>query len=201
MILTTDDLCPRHTPQLNYWDDLKKEFPQLQLIAFTTYRWKFIKEDPHTILHPGFIKELNLRKDWLTLAIHGRDHTRPSEGLMPYNTQLENLKELCKIFYEDLPDEGFQGQILNAYKPPFYKFNTSSLYAARDAGLDYYFTPGGIQLLKHGIFLRRQDLNLIDTHTNTIEERSKYIPDRIDKIHHTLTQKLSDQYAGYKLLP
>ena len=191
MIITTDDLSPVNLEgQFEYWDRLKEDHPDLQLLAFTTANWNFFRKRERkanrTILRDDFIDFCNERKDWLTLAYHGFDHLVPMNSL-DWKGQMSVLEEMLKIFNDF--EKKFKGKILNAYKPPFYKWNMNTLYACENLGIDYFFMQDGILTLKLFHFLPRNSIGLIDSHTNP----ECPMPDRIDLFYDALDKLLKNQ--------
>ena len=191
MIISTDDFSPANiNGQFEYWDQLKEKHPDLQLLAFTTADWKFFRNriyhDPTSILDREFINFCNERKKWLTLGYHGLDHTKTMNSLS-WEKQMETLEKMMVIFRKF--KKKFKGKVLNAYKPPFYKWNMNTLYACENLGIDHFFMQTGILTMKLFYFQPRASIGLIDSHTNP----ECPMPDRIDLIYEKLDEILSNQ--------
>ena len=190
MIISTDDLCPVNIEgQFEYWDRLKAKHPDLQLLAFTTANWNFFRNRERkirTVFCDDFIDFCNERKDWLTLAYHGYDHS-VSMSSLDIEAQTKILEKMLKLFNKF--KKKFKGKILNAYKPPFYKWNMNTLYACENLGIDHFFMQDGILTLKFFHFQPRNAIGLIDSHTNP----DTPMPDRIDLIYEKLDKMLFNQ--------
>lgn len=204
ILLTTDDLAPSNIKgQFEFWDRLWKKHKNFQLLAFTTANWNFRlpKESKfrgnNSILRKDFIEFCNERKNWLLIAYHGLTH-EIAESNQPYEDQQRRMKEMLSIF--DKFGKKFKGKIISAYKPPFYRFNSDALYTCRDLGIKYFFMQDGILDLQTYNFFRRNDIHLIDSHTNLRAQSVKDgkthpIPDRIDFLYERLDKFLSNQNA------
>ena len=101
MIYTTDDLCLEYLPNFKYFDDIKKEFPEFRLIAFTISNFRN-KEN----LKEGkeFKNWLENHKEWVEIAIHSYDHKEIPDGDREDEERwiklaLENLKEFLPKEY------------------------------------------------------------------------------------------------------
>lgn len=168
MILTTDDLCPQHIPFFNdHWDDLHERHPDMKLIAFTTANWHGQKK----VSGRKFVRFCEKRKDWLILAFHGLEH-RIYEGREPKNTQQHTIREMIDIFRKS----GLE--LIPAYKPPFYAFNTDCLEVVAENKIKKIFLPRGILDLETRVFIERDEVGLIDSHVNP----KTSMADRIDKV-------------------
>lgn len=178
MLITTDDLCPKFMDFFReYWDPLKARHPDLKLIAFTVLDWrhKVSKKKLGTTIPKKFPKEFiefcNKRKKWLVLAPHALTH-QYAEGTDP------KLHDIIRIIRNAM--EKTECKILSGYKPPFYRFNAQTPFTVKSAGLRFFFTPGGIMDLGSCTYLKRETINLIDSHTNP--DLKANLQDRIDLI-------------------
>lgn len=180
MIISTDDLAPQHMEMfMRTWDELYKRHPNMKLIAFTTLMWHG-KEDQAIHKNEDFMEFCNERKEWLILAMHGFHHIK-AEGLL---TEEYWLPDLANIWRDFKPECG----VLNAYKPPFYKWNLKTLENASKAGIRYFFVQDGFLDLESHQFYDRTSSALIDSHTNPMTD----MPDRIDKIFDDLDNSLKN---------
>jgi len=77
IIITTDDLCLEYLPNFFYFDEMKKEFPDLKVIAFTisNFRNKERLRDSR-LFKDWWEKHL----DWVEIAVHSYDHLYPPDG-------------------------------------------------------------------------------------------------------------------------
>jgi len=152
-------------------DPLAKKYPNFKVIAFTVPCWHDSPQED--ILAKGFIK-FCVGRPWLIIAVHGLNHMtyeaigdRASQRAMFGNGQriLAALKK--------------QGvKTLNAFKPPFYRWNYDSLDLASETGYRFYFTQDGIHDLKTFRFYGRGNIMLFDSHTNP--DQKVNMLDRID---------------------
>ena len=182
MILTTDDLAPQHMQLFkDTWDKLHEKHPHFELIAFTTLRWNDEeKNDIRSNLE--FLEFCKKRKDWLIIAMHGFYH-KTYEGFYPEEF---NFKKQIEFFSDVNLKEN--ARILNAYKPPYYRWKLETLEEAQKAGVKFFFTQNGFLDLETFKFFERHLIGLIDSHTNPITQ----MPDRVDKIYDQLDKLLQN---------
>jgi len=204
ILLTTDDLAPSNIEgQFEFWDKLWKKHKNFQLLAFTTANWNFRLPKKskfrgnNSILREDFIEFCNKRKNWLLIAYHGLTH-EVAESTLPLQDQQKSIKEMLSIFHKF--SQKFKGEIVPAYKPPFYRFNSDALNICKDSGIRYFFMQDGILDLQTYNFFRRNDIHLIDSHTNPRAQSVKdgktiSAPDRIDFLYERLDKFLSNQNA------
>jgi len=188
--ITTDDLAPSSIEgQFEYWDKLKEKHKDFKLLAFTTADWKFTRTNRkfknNSIANREFIDFCNERKDWLSIAYHGLHHTI-AMSQVDFNTQVTIIKKMLRIFGKF--EKKFEGQIINAYKPPFYRWNINTLLICMDRGIDYLFIQSGILTPKVYLFQPRATIGLIDSHTNP----ECPMPDRIDLVHKQMDKLLAN---------
>ena len=76
MIVTTDDVCPENLKYFKYWDEIKRQIPNLKLIAFVIANYKGEQD----VSQSGeFQMWYDDHKDWVEIGVHGYDHTYPPE--------------------------------------------------------------------------------------------------------------------------
>lgn len=170
MIFTTDDVNPEF---LDFWkkylDPVHEKYSNFKVIAFVVPYWHDKKEN-HVMTNPHFLPWLSMRSDWVTIAAHGLNHLT-SECLQSYDQQLEMMKTSKQMLQTMLTEDSM-------FKPPYYKWNSDSLFAAKEAGFRWFFTQDGILDLHNFIFHSRLVLGLIDSHCNPTCEMA----DRIDRV-------------------
>lgn len=189
--MTTDDLAPSNLEgQFEYWDKLKKKHNDFKLLAFTTADWQFTRINRdfknNLITNKEFIDFCNERSDWLSIAYHGFQHTI-SMASQSFETQEVIIDKMLTIFKKF--KKKFEGNFVNAYKPPFYRWNTDTLQICMDREIDYLFIQSGILTPKVYLFQSRQGIGLIDSHTNP----ECPMPDRIDLVYEDFDELLSSQ--------
>lgn len=189
--ITTDDLAPSNLEgQFEYWDKLKKKHKNFKLLAFTTADWQFTRINRefknNLISNKEFIDFCNERSEWLSIAYHGLHHT-VTMSQVNFETQELIINKMLGIFKKF--QNKFEGHFMNAYKPPFYKWNTNTLLICMAAGIDHIFTQNGILTPAIYQFQSRESINLIDSHTNP----ECPMPDRIDLVYEQFDKLLANQ--------
>jgi len=153
MILTTDDFTACFLDYFRKWiEPVRKEIPDFKLIAFIVFDYHR-RQGPLEEWTDYIIKN----KDWLYIASHGYYHEEPEA----FNF---NLMKKCRDFLIELKKHG--ASIVDAYKPPFYKFNYLSVETASKLGYRWFFMPDGILSLKDFRFYPRNAIGLVDSHAN-----------------------------------
>jgi len=198
-LLTTDDLNPYDFSLFSYFDKLKKEFPQLKVLAFFTPYWKrgelmmpvFSNMIIATDLIPKkFIDFLLERRDWLLLGSHGLFHIRPEYSLDIHFQ--EYAFAVSRLIRNYLCEMGIQFQ--PACKPPFYKFNEIGFELPKHFGFDQMYIQDGIIDFSENKFIPRAEINLIDSHVSS----GCPMPDRIDKFYPKLRLILKGKIKDQK---
>ena len=77
MIITTDDLCLEYIDNFKLFDEMKKEFPNFKLIAFTISNFK---NNEHLSSSATFKEWYEGHKDWVEIAVHSYDHDGLPDG-------------------------------------------------------------------------------------------------------------------------
>ncbi len=178
-IFTTDDLNPSFMDFFHeHVDVLHDVYPNFKIYAFTTPRWAFwpdtaTEEENDVLLRKDFIKFCVDRKDWLILAAHGLTHKEVFTG--DAKTMLPIFQK-SKEYLDALAKEGCS--TINAFKPPFYKYNHAAIQCANEAGFGLFFTNEGIIDLQTMEFIPRVTIGLLDSHTNPKPDVN--MMDRID---------------------
>jgi len=108
MIITTDDVCPENLKYWHYWDEIKKNNPQLKVLAFVIANYKYEQDISKS---EEFISWYKRRIEWVVVGIHGYDHSPD----LPPEQERSNAEELVKksldILKPFLPDRVI-------YRPP-----------------------------------------------------------------------------------
>jgi len=167
---STDDLCPEHMDFFKkHIDPLARKYPNFRIIAFTVPRWHDKKKND-LMKNKKFIEFCRDRKSFLRLAMHGFDH-------LSYESK-DNLLTFKKSrkYFEFLREEGLS--MVDGYKPPFYAWDSSSLFNAKKVGFKFFFTQDGLIDLETRGFVHRKEIGLIDSHVNPNQKVNKR--DRID---------------------
>ena len=99
MIYTTDDLCLSNLTYFRFWDKVKEKRPDLKVIVFTIANFQG-KEDVSK--STKFKKWYDGHKDWVTIGVHGYDHTYPPEG--ERDDQEELIRKSVEILKPFLPE-------------------------------------------------------------------------------------------------
>lgn len=170
MIFSTDDLSVCHMEYFKkHVDPIAKKYPNFRIIAFTVPRWHN-KSKNDLIKNKKFIEFCKERESFLRIAMHGFSH-------LSYESKDNELTfKKARKYYEHLKKQGVH--VINGYKPPFYAWNSSSLFNAKKYGFKFFFTQDGLLDLDTYGFAHRRVLNLVDSHTNPDKNVNK--KDRID---------------------
>ena len=198
MLITTDDLNQQDWSLFSYFDKLKKEFPDLKVLAFFTPFWKenllvdtilLNLKTSECHIDSEFLNFLLERKDWLSLGSHGLFHIQPE-----YSLDI-NFQQKAFSFSEAI--RNYLAQEINfrpACKPPFYKFNEIGFELPRHFGFEQLFLQQGIMDFKENKFIRREEIGLIDSHVSV----GCPMPDRIDKFYPILRKILKGETEDKK---
>ncbi len=92
---TVDDLCLKWLNNFYLFDQIKKEYSNFKLIAFTISNYELKEDLKH---NDKFKKWFNERKDWVEIAVHSYDHMYPPDG------DRDNEKELIKQARDNLKE-------------------------------------------------------------------------------------------------
>ena len=96
MVITTDDLCLKYLENFILFDDLKKEYPDLKMIAFTIANYK---NEEDLSKSDRFKKWFDEHKDWVEIAVHSYDHLPPPDGDRPDEKYwIEKARDTLKEF-------------------------------------------------------------------------------------------------------
>jgi predicted deacetylase len=77
MIFTVDDLCLEYLNNFKLFEDIKRDFPEFKLIAFTISNFK---NNEHISISTTFKKWFERNKDWVEIAVHSYDHDDIPDG-------------------------------------------------------------------------------------------------------------------------
>ena len=186
--ITTDDLSVKF---LDFWDStfdiLKKEFPNLEVTAFTTPVWN--NEKKYDITESRKWSEwYEEHKDWVHIAMHGFHHLKPRtekskiifEGEQSYEQQLDLYGKSLDKLKQYMPKHW-------GFKPPFYKWNNNMIDALSELGCSWAHIQGEIHTFE------KPKINwlgyIIESHCNNETK----MPDRIDVIMPYLRWLLKNQ--------
>ena len=194
-LVTTDDLNQEDWSLFEHFDEIKKEFPDFQLLAFFTPFWKYKQEEfkcdlkhPEKIIKPEFMKFLKERKDWLSLGAHGLFHHVAEFSLdLKFQQVMFAVSSAIKNY---LCSQGIKYQPV--CKPPFYKWNEIGFTLPKEFGFNQMYIQQGVFDFEKNKMLLREDLNIVDSHVSI----DCPMPDRIDlfkdKLKDILLGKLKD---------
>lgn len=160
-------------------DPLHDQYPNFRILAFTTPDWKYTipkgEEDTENdiLKNEQFIRFLKKRSDWLNVGMHGFQHTENFTGLKADMQPMFDYARKCLDF---LADKGIS--VVNAFKPPFYHWNSNAAECAKQSGFRWFYIPNGIIDLQNYRFISRAQAGLVDSHTNPKEDVN--LKDRID---------------------
>jgi len=187
MLFSTDDLNPEFLDYfIEHIEPLRKQYPNFKIIAFVTPIWHNKKEND-ILYNSEFIDYLIKNKDWLIIAMHGWFHIN-NESEFPQST-VTGVMHNSKIYLDQLTKLGIA--TINAYKPPFYAWNSKSMIVAREEGYKYFFIANGLVDLTTFKFRPRKKLQLLDSHTNP--KLDVNLEDRIDL--HVFDKKLKELHG------
>jgi len=131
MILCVDDVCPEYIANLKYLEELHKEYTFFSCILFTIANFKNCQPINKCKEFIDFVTE---NKEWVTVGVHGYDHTIPA---LPPEQEREDAEELVKksldILRPYLP-------IKFLYRPPGFQHLTKTrpmLYRLGFHGIAY----------------------------------------------------------------
>lgn len=122
MIYTTDDVCPSNLIYFRFWDEVKKRKPNLKVIAFTIANYNGQEDVSKS---KDFKEWYDSHKDWVTIGVHGYDHTFPPEG--ERDNQEELIRESIKILKPFLPSDFL-------YRPPGFQVTCKTEPICRKLG-------------------------------------------------------------------
>lgn len=199
-LVTTDDLNQEDWSLFDYFDELKKEFPSLRVLAFFTPFWKQdvdflnsyleLKDPGSYFTNKEFLQFLLERQDWLSLASHGLFHIQAEFSMdIQFQQKMFALSAAIRNYFCEL---GIQFQ--PACKPPFYKFNEIGFELSKHFGFHQLFLQNGIADFKENKFITREEIGLIDSHVST----GCPMPDRIDKFYEKLRLILKGELKDKK---
>ena len=75
-VVTTDDVCPSNLRFWKCWNELKKKFPSLKVVAFVIANYQ--NREPVSE-NKDFLNWFEETKDWVEIGVHGWDHMYPPE--------------------------------------------------------------------------------------------------------------------------
>lgn len=167
IMLCTDDIHPSTIEKYwHYWERLKETIPHLKLNCFVVPH--FCKFDFERITRKMFKNWYKRNSSWLSLHLHGYDHTYPAENARNYYLQQALIKLGKNMLSEVLEHENF------GYKAPGYYLNDDTRKAVAEEGLKFICHQLDIEYIdKPSNFI---NFSLIQTHTNGCS------PDSIEKI-------------------
>ena len=77
MIFTVDDLCLEYLDNFSILDDIRCNFPEFKLIAFTISNFKNRENLKNS---SEFLEWFIDHKSWVEIAVHSFDHVYPPDG-------------------------------------------------------------------------------------------------------------------------
>lgn len=109
-VLTTDDVCLSNLKYWKYWLEVKKQYPDTELLAFVIANNKF-EEDVSKSRE--FKDWCVANRDWVTIGVHGYDHVLLQEGFR--EDQEIYITKALDILRPFLPENYL-------YRPPGFRF-------------------------------------------------------------------------------
>jgi len=168
VMLCTDDICPSFVKKYwRYWEELKNKIPHLKLNCFVIPH--FCKLEVERITRQIFKNWYKKNSSWISLHLHGYDHTYPAENTRSYYLQ-EALITMGKIMLSEiLGHENF------GYKAPGYFLNDDTQKALRQRNFRFICHQLDVEyIIKPSSFT---NFSMVQTHTNSFSY------DSIQKIH------------------
>jgi peptidoglycan/xylan/chitin deacetylase (PgdA/CDA1 family) len=166
MIYTTDDLCLEYLDNFKYFDEIKAEFPDFKLIAFTISNFK----NKESLKDSQIFKDFIIKRPWIEIAVHSYDHDeipdgdREDEGLW-IKKALDELKEF-------LPQE-------YGYRSPGWQTTNKTESILRQLGFSYIAYQDKIKYfnfnkLEYGVVNSHiYDINSIKNLYETLQNNSR----------------------------
>ena len=148
MIYTTDDVCPSNLEHWKWWDKAKVRKPDLRVLAFTIAN----KNGNENVLeYEEFREWFEERKGWVTIGIHGYDHTFPPE------CERENAEEYIQMSLNIL--EPFLSERF-LYRPPGHQRTTKTIGILKRLGVAGIAFATSIWWFDSG----EREYNIMNTH-------------------------------------
>jgi hypothetical protein len=171
-LFTTDDFCPQHLDFFRkYVEPLHKKYPNFKIYCFTTAKWHNLAKND-CLKSKKFMDYCLKNKDWVKIAAHGIKHDGYEGKDKKYSSEFEE----CMNFLNKMAEKGCA--VINAYKPPYYSWDSDSLFRAKKAGFKLFFIQDGFVDLELYKVIKRNDIKIIDSHTNP--DKNVNLQDRID---------------------
>ena len=158
-LVTTDDICPSFIEKYwQYWDELKKEFPKLHILAFTVpFYNQQAQED--TLRSKVFAQWYSARKEWVTIGLHGLDHSYPPEYTRPFAEKRKLIAVGYNRILSFLPAKGW------AAKAPGNKIDGEAVKILAFFGCRWVFLDDNI-VHDTKLNLTHKLCRVFSTHTN-----------------------------------
>jgi len=159
-VVTTDDVCLHNLCYWAYWDELKKAFPELKVIAFTVADWGNKENVSDSQEFKNWFEE---RKDWVQIGVHGYDHLYPPE--CERDNQEEFIARALGVLKSFLPEKFL-------YRAPGFQVTNQTEPILKKLGFAGIAHQGRIKFFD-GRFVETFDTHCSGKGVNPIAEVSK----------------------------
>jgi predicted deacetylase len=154
VLVTTDDLCLSYLENFKYFDDLKKKYSDLKVVAFTIGNYK----NKELLLESDIFKNwYQKHKDWVEIAVHSYDHDDLPDGDREdeehwIKMALDSLKPFLPVRY--------------GYRSPGWQTTNKTVPILKKLGFSYIAYECKIRDLKEEKIIETQVINshLCDVH-------------------------------------
>lgn len=147
MIVTVDDLCLSYLKNFEYFDELKKEYPKLEVIAFTIGNFN---NEELLVESDVFKAWFGEHKDWVKIAVHSYDHKSPPDG----DREDEEfwIRKALRSLHPFLPEKF-------GYRSPGWQTTNKTVPILKKLGFAYIAYETKIKDLKTGVTSNERILN------------------------------------------
>ena len=182
MLLCTDDITPESVKKYwTYWEVLKESIPHLKLNAFVIPHFRRV--DSELITSSFFKKWYKGVSSWVSLHLHGYDHSYPPECVRSYPEQL-SLITLGKSLLEQITSTNF------GFKAPGYYITNDTKRVLSDSAFSFVCHKHAVE------FFRKPKQNfhcqLFQSHTN------EHCQDSITKIYNSILELRHNQFVTFE---
>lgn len=137
-MFTVDDLCLEYLSQFTLFDEIKKDFPDFKLIAFTISNFKEKESLKDSKEFGEWLKE----RPWVEIGVHSYDHMYPPDGDRDNQAELiEKARDELKDF---LPKE-------YGYRSPGFQTTSQTVPTLKKLGFSWIAYESKIQYLNKNL--------------------------------------------------
>ena len=183
IMLCTDDITPSHLDKFwKYWVQLKAKIPLLKLNAFVIPH--YCKLDNERITRLRFKHWFKEHSNWVSLHLHGFDHSFPPENTRNFYLQEALIKLGKTMLAEVLGHENF------GYKAPGYYLNEETRRILKEENFLFICHQNSVEFLVQP----KQSKNalIVQSHTNGISV------DSVEKIYRQLEENFKhDEFITF----